>query len=136
MPDSHDQVSASADGTVTFLPNRLNRQPIVVLGLTANELFFVGVSSALAGLVLGIPFAIVFSSIAMVPTVALVAAFAGIGVGGRLLRRVKRGRPDDWFYRNLQWRIANRFPVLMAWTGGQDLIKRSGIWYHRRGESQ
>ncbi|CEG54638.1 MULTISPECIES: TIGR03750 family conjugal transfer protein [Pseudomonadaceae] len=134
MMDSHDPISFTSEGTVNFLPNRLNRQPIVVLGLTANELFFVGLSSAIAGLVLGVPFAIVFSSIAMVPTVALVAVFLGIGLGGRVLRRVKRGRPDDWFYRNLQWRIANRFPLLMAWTGGQDLIKRSGVWYHRRGE--
>ena len=134
MMDSHDPISFTSEGTVNFLPNHLNRQPIVVLGLTANELFFVGLSSAIAGLVLGVPFAIVFSSIAMVPTVALVAVFLGIGLGGRVLRRVKRGRPDDWFYRNLQWRIANRFPLLMAWTGGQDLIKRSGVWYHRRGE--
>ncbi|MFG3454552.1 MULTISPECIES: TIGR03750 family conjugal transfer protein [Stutzerimonas] len=134
MTDSHDPISFTSEGTVNFLPNRLNRQPIVVLGLTANELFFVGLSSAIAGLVLGVPFAIVFSSIAMVPTVALVAVFLGIGLGGRVLRRVKRGRPDDWFYRNLQWRIANRFPLLMAWTGGQDLITRSGGWYHRRGE--
>lgn len=134
MMDSHDPISFTSEGTVNFLPNRLNRQPIVVLGLTANELFFVGLSSAIAGLVLGVPFAIVFSSIAMVPTVALVAVSLGIGLGGRVLRRVKRGRPDDWFYRNLQWRIANRFPLLMAWTGGQDLIKRSGVWYHRRGE--
>ena len=134
MTDGNDPISFTSEGTVNFLPNRLNRQPIVVLGLTANELFFVGLSSAIAGLVLGVPFAIVFSSIAMVPTVALVAVFLGIGLGGRVLRRVKRGRPDDWFYRNLQWRIANRFPLLMAWTGGQDLIKRSGVWYHRRGE--
>lgn len=134
MMDSHDSISFTPEGTVNFLPNRLNRQPVVVLGLTANELFIVGLSSTIAGLALGVPFAVVFSSIAIVPTVALAAVFLGIGLGGRVLRRMKRGRPDDWFYRNLQWRIANRFPLLMAWTGGQDLIKRSGVWYHRRGE--
>lgn len=134
MTDSHEQTSYTSEGTVTFLPNRLNRQPIVVLGLTANELFVVALSSAIAGLLLGVPMAFVFSSIAWVPTVALASVFIGIGVGGRFLRRLKRGRPDDWFYRNLQWRIANRFPLLMAAVGGQDLIKRSGIWYHRRGE--
>ena len=134
MTDGNDPISFTSEGTVNFLPNRLNRQPIVVLGLTANELFLVGLSSAIAGVVIGIPFAFVFSAFAMVPTVVLFAVFLGIGLGGRVLRRVKRGRPDDWFYRNLQWRIANRFPLLMAWTGGQDLIKRSGVWYHRRGE--
>lgn len=134
MTESDEPIAYTSEGTVTFLPNRLNRQPIVVLGLTANELFVVALSSATAGLLLGVPIAFVLSSIAWVPTVALASVFVGIGVGGRFLRRLKRGRPDDWFYRNLQWRIVNRFPLLMAWIGGQELITRSGIWYHRRGE--
>lgn len=32
----HDQLD---DGTLRFLPNRLNRQPVIVLGLTADEMW-------------------------------------------------------------------------------------------------
>lgn len=130
--DTQELVIRQDDGTVNFLPNRLNRQPVVVLGLTADELFFTGGSSVVIGIVLGIPLAIATSTIAVVPTMALLMAVVGILVGGRLLRRLKRGRPDDWFYRNLQWQIALRYPALTVWAGGDELIKRSGIWLHRR----
>lgn len=44
-----------ADGTVTFLPHRLNRHTVVVRGLTADELWiFHGLSSG-AGLLVGAP---------------------------------------------------------------------------------
>lgn len=86
MTDGNDPISFTSEGTVNFLPNRLNRQPIVVLGLTANELFFVGLSSAIAGVVIGIPFAFVFSAFAMVPTVVLFAVFLGIGLTAELRR--------------------------------------------------
>ena len=42
MPGSND---GERDGTVTFLPHRLNRQPVIVRGLTADELWItVGLS--------------------------------------------------------------------------------------------
>ncbi|MCR3861671.1 TIGR03750 family conjugal transfer protein, partial [Pseudomonas aeruginosa] len=34
-----EQQHVRADGTVTFLPHRLNRHPVVVRGLTADELW-------------------------------------------------------------------------------------------------
>lgn len=40
------------DGTVTFLPHRLNRQPVVVRGLTADELWVCVGLSATVGLCL------------------------------------------------------------------------------------
>ena len=43
------------DALVTFLPHRLNRQPVVVRGLTADELWICAGLSAAAGLVLGVP---------------------------------------------------------------------------------
>ncbi|WP_349970775.1 DUF3487 family protein [Pseudomonas caspiana] len=39
------------DGTLHFLPNRLNRQPVIVLGMTADELWLSVGLSALVGLV-------------------------------------------------------------------------------------
>ena len=120
------------DGLVTFLPHRLNRQPVVVRGLTADELWICAGLSAIAGFLIGVPLAWLTHSIAMVPT--LIVANIGIGVfaGGGFLRRQKRGRPDTWLYRQLQWRVALRYPALAAHVGGQQLVTRSGWWSTRR----
>lgn len=65
------QNDKSEDGTVIFLPNRLNCQPVVVRGLTADELWIsVGVTGA-TGLVLGIGLAVLTGQIGMVPTMML-----------------------------------------------------------------
>ena len=120
------------DTLVTFLPHRLNRQPVVVRGLTADELWICAGLSAAAGFALGLPLAWLTHSIAMVPT--LIVAGIGIGVfaGGGFLRRQKRGRPDTWLYRQLQWQLTIHYPALAAHVGGRGLITRSGWWSTRR----
>lgn len=120
------------DGTVAFLPHRLNRHPIVVRGLTADELWVCAGLSGAAGLVVGTPLSFVFASIAVAPTAIVVAISAGVFVGGGVLRRQKRGRPDVWLYRQIQWWIARRLPSLTPFAGGADLITRSGHWTTRR----
>ena len=47
--------SLRADQTLTFLPHRLNRQPVVVRGLTADELWACTGISATLGLFIGLP---------------------------------------------------------------------------------
>lgn len=123
------------DGLVTFLPHRLNRHPVVVRGLTADELWACAGLSGVAGFLAGLPVAWLTHSIAMVPT--LIVAGIGIGVfaGGGLLRRQKRGRPDTWLYRQLQWRLALRYAALAPHVGGRQLITRSGWWTTRRQRS-
>ncbi|PMR75272.1 TIGR03750 family conjugal transfer protein [Billgrantia endophytica] len=120
------------DGTVAFLPHRLNRQPVVVRGLTADELWICAGLSAVVGLLLGIPLAWLISSIAVVPTLIVAAVTLGIFVGGGLLRRHKRGRPNTWLYRELQWRIARCYPALVPFVGATALVTRSGDWTTRR----
>ena len=44
-----EQQHVRADGTVTFLPHRLNRHPVVVRGLTADELWICCGLSGAAG---------------------------------------------------------------------------------------
>lgn len=56
----------------------------------------------------------------------------GVFVGGGALRRHKRGRPDTWLYRHLQWWIALRHPAFAPYTGGRSLVTRSGCWTARR----
>ena len=120
------------DGLVTFLPHRLNRQPVVVRGLTADELWICAGRSAVAGFVVGVPLAWATHSIAMVPTVVVAGVALGVFAGGGFLRRQKRGRPDTWLYRQLQWRLALRYPLIASWLGEHGLITRSGRWTTRR----
>lgn len=120
------------DGTVNFLPNRLNRQPVIVRGLTADELWLtVGITGFL-GLGLGIMVAILTGQIGMAPTTVLVSIAAGVFIGGSILRRKKRGRPDTWLYRQMQWQIKQRMPMLGKLTGAQTLITQTSHWEVKR----
>lgn len=120
------------DATVNFLPNRLNRQPIIVRGLTADELWFtVGVTGVI-GLIIGIAVATVTRQIGMAPTIVLISITVGIFAGGGYLRRKKRGRPETWLYRYLQWSITSKYPSIGGFIGGNTLIMRSGWWEIKR----
>lgn len=127
-----EQQHVRADGTVTFLPHRLNRHPVVVRGLTADELWICCGLSGAAGLLVGAPLSWVFRTIALAPTFVVLGVAFGVFIGGGILRRLKRGRPDIWLYRQLQWRIATRYPLVAGWVGGHVLISRSGFWTTRR----
>jgi conjugative transfer region protein (TIGR03750 family) len=120
------------DTTVAFLPHRLNRQPVIVRGLTADELWVTVSLSAAGGLALGIAFATLTQRIAMVPTVIVVSVAVGVFAGGTVLRSQKRGRPETWLYRQMQWWVARRLPVLAGYLGARDLITRSGPWTTHR----
>ncbi|OLY75729.1 conjugal transfer protein [Pseudomonas sp. ATCC PTA-122608] len=120
------------DGTLRFLPTRLNRQPVIVLGLTADEMWITVAASAVLGIAIGIAAAVLFESIALGPTMMMLCIALGLFIGGKLLRRHKRGKPETWLYRHLQWSIAKRFQLLTAWTGGADIVVRSGLWSTRR----
>ena len=120
------------DGTLRFLPTRLNRQPVIVIGLTADEMWITVACTGFTGFGLGITAAVLFQSIALVPTMMMLCIGIGLFIGGRVLRRHKRGKPDTWLYRKMQWSIAIRWPVLTAWTGGADLVTRSGRWSTHR----
>lgn len=124
------------DGTVAFLPHRLNRYPVVVRGLTANELWVCAGASAVIGLASGIPLAVMFATIAIVPTTILLTVAAGTFIGGSTLRRLKRGRPETWLYRQLQWWIAVHLPLLAPFSGGHTLVIRSGCWTTRRSKAR
>lgn len=118
---------------VTFLPHRLNRQPTVVRGLTADELWITVALAATVGLLIGVPLAWIAHTIALAPTVIAVSMAVGVFAGGGVLRRHKRGRPDTWLYRQIQWRIRRRVPALARYVGASELIDRSGYWSTRRG---
>lgn len=129
---SSSQVSVDASA-VDFLPHRLNRQPVVVRGLTADELWICAGLSALVGAVFGLLLAWLLSSIALLPTLMVVSIAAGVFFAGGLLRRHKRGRPETWLHRQLHWQLVLGYPWLVQRLGLALLLSRSGYWTTRRG---
>lgn len=127
---------APREATVTFLPHRLNRQPVIVRGLTADELWITVGVSAFAGLLLGITLAMAAGAIALAPTLIVIAVTLGVGAGGTLLRRMKRGRPETWLHRELQWWVAQHAPSVASHFGARLLITRSGYWTTHRSRSR
>ena len=107
---------------IAYLPERLNEEPVVVLGLTDAELRYAAAAAfgtlvpagALGGAALGQ---------AMVGAGAgAVLAIGSIYAVGRILRRVKRGKPAGYH--------ADR---IRAWLedhglGGDSMLRTSAVW--------
>ncbi|UCM29440.1 TIGR03750 family conjugal transfer protein [Pseudomonas sp. PS1(2021)] len=115
------------DGTLSFLPERLNRDPAVLRGLTNDEMWVALIAGAVLGLILGAPLAVGTASIATLPTCMFLCMALVLLGGGKLLRRAKRARPETWLYRRLQWQLAAHWGI-----GSQYLILHSGPWAVRR----
>ncbi|PMY64875.1 MULTISPECIES: TIGR03750 family conjugal transfer protein [Pseudomonas] len=123
----NDAIERLADGTLVFLPERLNRDPAVLRGLTNDEMWVALGTGAVIGMVLGVPLAIATASIAVAPTGMIAGMTVVVLVGGSLLRRAKRARPETWLYRRLEWMLAMRWRL-----GRGSLILHSGAWTVRR----
>ncbi|NUT85030.1 TIGR03750 family conjugal transfer protein [Pseudomonas corrugata] len=121
-----DTIERLADGTLVFLPERLNRDPAVLRGLTNDEMWVALGVGAFIGLVLGVPLAVA-SSIAVAPTSMIAGMAVVLFAGGALLRRAKRARPVTWLYRKLEWILASRWRLCRG-----NLILHSGVWTVRR----
>ena len=84
------------DADIAFLPDRLNRAPAVFLGLTDGELRLAG----LANLALFIPAGTAVAALAghavLGIGVGALAACGGIWLTARVLRSLKRGRPEGY----------------------------------------
>ncbi|EJN2862236.1 TIGR03750 family conjugal transfer protein [Salmonella enterica subsp. enterica serovar Yaba] len=112
--------------TIEFLPDRLNREPVVFRGMTTSELFIALGGGFAAGLIGGIIPAVLLGIWALIPTGAMAGAALAIMVGGKWLARVKRGRPDTWLYRMMGTRFA-RYGF-----GDPKLVQKSAVWVIRR----
>lgn len=122
----------SDDGTLIFLPVRLNNQPVIMGGLTADEMWATLAISADSGLIIGILAAILTHIWALIIATAMLFAILGLTLSSRFLRRWKRGRPDTWLYRQMQLSIARYLPT---WNKAH-LITRTGAWTCRRTGAQ
>ena len=112
--------------TIDFLPDRLNREPVVFRGMTTTELFLALASGLLSGGLAGILPAVVLGVWAIIPTCALGGAVVLVLLGGRWLASLKRGRPDTWLYRRLGAWLARKG------LGDPKLVQQSAVWVTRR----
>lgn len=110
--------------TIQFMPDRLNAEPVVFRGFTTPELGLTALFSTLAGIVISLPF--LFFSWVMIPTIALILPLLVIVFGGKVLARIKRGKPENYLYRCLE-------AALVQWgLGNPRLILVSRRWSLRR----
>lgn len=123
----HDAIERLDDGTLTFLPERLNRDPVVLRGLTSDEMWIALGVGAVLGLVVGVPLSIATTFLAVAPTGMIAGMAMTLFAAGTLLRRAKRARPETWLYRQFEWLLASRWRV-----GRGALILHSGAWTVRR----
>ncbi|EAR3735095.1 TIGR03750 family conjugal transfer protein [Salmonella enterica subsp. diarizonae serovar 42:l,v:1,5,7] len=112
--------------TIEFLPDRLNREPVVFRGMTTTELFIALIFGLMTGLLCGIIPAVVLGVWALIPTGALAGAALAVIAGGKYLARLKRGRPDTWLYQAMEAGLARRG------FGNPRLVQQSAVWCIRR----
>lgn len=118
------------DGTLSFLPTRLNSQPVVIGGLSADEMWITLLLTSTGGLILGTTLAILTQVWALIIPCGLAGGALGLSIASKLLRRWKRGKPDTWLYRRLQLSVAEYLPTYNT----ARLITHTGAWTCRRTE--
>jgi len=126
-----NRLATNGEGSLLFLPVRLDRDPIVLRGLTSDEVMLAGGSGAVAGIPLGLLLWFASGQMPLLPSaIFLFGPFTTLFFGSSLLRRWKRGKPDTFVYRLLHFRLQRRFGLSL----GETLITRSGSWTIRRRE--
>lgn len=111
--------------TIEFMPDRLNAEPVVFRGFTTPELGITTLLSVLGGLIIAIPIMPFLGWVAL-PTVSLLMPLITIILGGRLLARFKRGKPENYLYRRIEWFLSS------CGLGGNRLICCSQVLSLRR----
>ncbi|HHR1327918.1 TIGR03750 family conjugal transfer protein [Klebsiella aerogenes] len=112
--------------TIIFLPDRLNREPVVWRGLTTSELFLALASGLSGGCLSGILLALLSGYWPLIPGSALTGAALLIQGGGRILARAKRGKPDTWLPQAILACLERHQ------LRGTQLIQHSAVWVVRR----
>lgn len=125
MSLDHD-IDRAPDGTVLFIPIRLDKDPSVFRGMTSDEMFVVAGAGAVLGVFIGLFLMVIFSeAMLLIASILLIGPGIALISGGGLIRRLKRGKPNSWLYRRAQFYLATRgVPVGQA----RSLILRSGPW--------
>ena len=111
-----------AEREVNYIPERLNEDPVVVLGLTDQELRY----AALAGFGVLVPAGAlagaVFGQAMIGGGVGAVLAIGAVYVVGKVLRRMKRGKPAGYHADRIKAWLEDRG------LGGDSMLRTSAVW--------
>ncbi|MDC9589445.1 TIGR03750 family conjugal transfer protein [Xenorhabdus sp. XENO-10] len=86
--------------TITFLPDRLNAEPVVFRGFTTPEMGLAALAGVMLGLAVSIPL-LPLAGWVMLPTGMLVMPLLLVSFGGRWLAHLKRGKPENYIWLKL-----------------------------------
>lgn len=113
----------NAQNTITFIPDRLNRRPVVLGGMVIDEIFLLlGLGFGL-GVVIGFFLSILFDlDVVFIFIVGLACSPILVWIGSKVLTRLKRGKPEGWLERMIALKTK---PALFITTDKKWSIKRS-----------
>ena len=111
-----------AEREIAYLPERLNEEPVVVLGLTDAELRY----AALAGFGLLVPVGAlggaVFGQAVVGAGAGAVLAIGTVYAAGTVLRRMKRGKPAGYHADRIRAWLEDRG------LGGDSMLRATAVW--------
>ena len=112
---------------IAFIPDRLNEEPIIFIGMTDSELKLAGMVSV----GFWVPVCAVVAAVLGAGILGLAAgtllAFASMWVIGKKLRVIKRGRPKQFHVMTITAWLEDRR------LKSQTMIRQSTVWdTHRR----
>lgn len=111
-----------AEREIAYLPERLNEEPVVVLGLTDAELRY----AAAAGFGVLVPAGALggaaFGQAMVGGGAGAVLAIGAIYAAGRALRRLKRGKPAGYHADRIHAWLEDRG------LGGDSMLRTSAVW--------
>ncbi|CCW28975.1 TIGR03750 family conjugal transfer protein [Xenorhabdus nematophila] len=89
--------------TIQFMPDRLNSEPVVYRGLTTPELGLAALFGSMMGFFISF-FFVSFTGWVIIPTLLLIMPLFVVFFGGKYLTHLKRGKPENYIYRQLMLR--------------------------------
>lgn len=120
--------------TIDFMPDRLNAEPTVFRGFTTHEMFAAAGVGFVGGMLMTVPLLPVAGWV-IIPTGALIMPLVVVFFGGKFLVRQKRGKPENFIYRQLALKLQRStlgsLPLISRLTDNQ-LITASRGWCLRR----
>ncbi len=112
--------------SITFLPDRLNREPVIFRGLTNPEMFQLAKLGAMVWLPVCFFVAWLCNATIMGLGAGVAMTLLTVVVGGTLMQRVKRGKPEGYHVRRLQIWFQDKG------IGSSVFMRYSGRWASRR----
>lgn len=122
-------MSASYLNTISFIPEYINRKPSVHRGMTLAELALVISSGAIVGGIIGFSMMLLTGlGWYLIPAGMGLLGWLSTRFGGSIISRLKRGKPESWLDRYIEFKI---YPSRFINQNSTWSILRSSTAIHR-----